>query len=125
MAAAKPVLRVDNASRGCTLAEQCELARTFWTRFLGLMGRPGLEPGQGLLIYPESSIHMFFMRFPIDVLFVDKHDTVISLREALPPNRSFASAWKARYVIELPAHLIASTGTQVGDTLTLTPSPHA
>jgi hypothetical protein len=88
------------------------------------MGQAALEPGQGLLIYPESSIHMFFMRFPIDVLFVDKDDQVIALREAMLPNRSFASKWGARYVIELPAHVITSTGTQVGDSLRLTPSPH-
>lgn len=122
---AQPTLiTVVNITRSSTLAEHCELARTFWTRFLGLMGRAALEPGQGLLIYPESSIHMFFMRFPIDVVFVDRQDQVVALRETMPPNRSFASKWGARYVIELPAHSIARTGTQVGDMLSLTPSPH-
>lgn len=120
----KQTITIVNSTRSCTLAAQAELARTFWTRFLGLMGRTGLEPGRGLLIYPASSIHMFFMRFPIDVLFVDKQDVVVSLHEAMQPNRSLASAWRARYVIELPAHVISATGTQVGDTLLLTPSPH-
>ncbi len=122
---AKTMIRVVNATRSCVVAEQCELANTFWTRFLGLMGRSGLEPGQGLLIYPESSIHMFFMRFPIDVLFVDRHDRIVELRAAMLPNRSFASKWGARYVIELPAQCVAATGTQVGDYLELSPSPHA
>jgi hypothetical protein len=120
----KPLIRVANSVRACGVANRCELANTFWTRFLGLMGRAPLEPGQGLLIYPESSIHMFFMRFPIDVLFVDQHDRVLALHESLQPYRSFASKWGARYVLELPAGTIQQTGTQVGDVLTLDPSPH-
>lgn len=122
--APKTLITVVNTTRSSTLADRCELARTFWSRFLGLMGRATLETGQGLLIYPESSIHMFFMRFPIDVVFVDRQDQVVALREAMPPNRSFASKWGARYVLELPAQSIARTGTQVGDMLNLTPSPH-
>jgi hypothetical protein len=117
-------IEVVNTTRSCILAARCELARTFWKRFLGLMGRASLASDSGLLIYPENSIHMFFMRFPIDVLFVNKQDQVIDLREAMPPNRSVATVWGARYVIELPAQVIAQTGTAKGDQLTLTPSPH-
>jgi hypothetical protein len=122
--AAPRLIKVVNTTRQRTLAEHCELANTFVSRLRGLMGRAALEPGQALLIYPENSIHMFFMRFPIDVLFLDRDDCVVALREAMPPNRSFASKWGARSTLELPAHIIASTGTQVGDQLTLTPSPH-
>jgi hypothetical protein len=118
------LITIVNTTRSSTLADRCELARTFWSRLLGLMGRAALEPGQGLLIYPESSIHMFFMRFPIDAVFVDRQDRVVALHEAMLPNRSFASKWGARYVIELPAQSITRTGTQVGDMLSLTPSPH-
>jgi hypothetical protein len=121
---APPVITVVNTTRSSTLADRCEVARTFWTRFLGLMGRATLEPGQGLLIFPESSIHMFFMRFPIDALFLDREDRVVAVHEAMPPNRSFASKWGARAVLELPAHVVAQSGTQVGDQLTLTPSPY-
>lgn len=120
----RPILTVRNISRDRILAERCELANTFWTRGLGLMWREGLEPGAGLLIYPEWSIHTFFMRFPIDVLFLNRHDQVVGLREAMPPNRPYAGVWGARSVVELPPGLIAATATQVGDQLTLSPSPH-
>ncbi len=123
--AALRLITVVNTTRNNTLAERCELANTFASRFRGLMGRAALEPGQALLIYPESSIHMFFMRFPIDVLFLDNDDRVVALREAMLPNRSFASKWGARSTLELPAHIISATGTQVGDQLALTPSPHS
>ncbi|MCU0491917.1 MAG: DUF192 domain-containing protein [Chloroflexaceae bacterium] len=88
------------------------------------MGRTGLAADTGLIIYPEWSVHTFFMRFPIDVLFLDKQDRVMGLRAAMPPNRPYAGAWGARYVIELPAGVLAATGTQSGDQLILTPSPH-
>jgi len=115
---------VENETRGCVLAEDCHLANTFWSRGLGLMGRPHLANGEGLLIYPEWSIHTFFMRFPIDVLFVDNQDRVVKMVVAMPPYRPFAGRWGVRYVLELPPNVLPSTGTQVGDQLVLTPSPH-
>lgn len=115
---------VVNQTRNTVLADRCELARSFWARGMGLMGRTKLEAGQGLIIYPEWSIHTFFMRFPIDVLFLDRHDQVIGMRAAMPPNRPYAGAWGARYVIELPAGILAATATAIADTLVLTPSPH-
>ncbi|NTU83607.1 MAG: DUF192 domain-containing protein [Chloroflexales bacterium] len=114
-------VRVLNATRGATLAERCGEARDFFARGRGLMGRPGLASGEGLLINPCSSVHSFFMRFPIDVVFADRAHRVVGLTPALPPNRPFAGAWGARYVVELPAGVIAATGTQVGDTLCLEP----
>jgi hypothetical protein len=105
------------------LADRGELARSFWARGRGLMGRSALPAGYALIIYPEWSIHTFFMRVPIDVLFVDGGDRVIGLRQALPPNRPFAGVapWRGRYVIEMPAGVIGATGTAVGDQLALTP----
>jgi uncharacterized membrane protein (UPF0127 family) len=76
------------------------------------------------VIFPESSIHTFFMRVPIDVLFVGRDDRVVGLREAMPPSRPFAGVapWRGHYVIEMPAGVIAATGTQIGDQLVVTPS---
>lgn len=85
------------------------------------MGRASLGKGQALLISPEWSIHTFFMRFPIDVLFVSPQHTVMGLRHAMPPNRPFAGVWGASYVIELPAGVLNTTNTQVGDQLVLEP----
>ena len=116
-------LRVLNTTRGTALAERCGEARSFLARGRGLMGRPGLAPGEGLLIDPCSSVHSFFMRFPIDVVFADKANRVVGLTEAMPPNRPFAGSWGARYVVELPAGTIAATGTQVGDTLAIERAP--
>ncbi len=88
------------------------------------MGRDSLPDGFALVIYPESSIHMFFMRFPIDAIFVDKQHCVVALSKNLLPWHPFAGVapWKGRYVIELPVGVIDATGTQVGDSLQINPS---
>jgi uncharacterized protein len=116
-------IQIVNQTRDRVLAEQAELARSFWARGRGLMGRTSLPESYALIIYPESSIHTFFMRIPIDVLFVDRNNRVVKLREAMPPSRPFAGVapWHGRYVIEMPAGVIRATGTAVGDQLVLTP----
>ncbi len=116
-------IRIFNQTRARLLAEHADLARSFMARGRGLMGRVALPDSYALIIYPEWSIHTFFMRVPIDVLFVDRADRVIGLREAMPPSRPFAgvSPLRGRYVIEMPAGVIAATGTAVGDQLVLTP----
>lgn len=116
-------IQIVNRTRDRVLADRGELARSFWARGRGLMGRAVLPQGYALIIYPEWSIHTFFMRVPIDVLFVDRGNCVVALRRAMPPSRPFAGVapWHGRYVIELPAGVIDVTGTAVGDELMLTP----
>jgi uncharacterized membrane protein (UPF0127 family) len=116
-------IRIFNQTRDRLLADQGELARSFWSRGRGLMGRTALPQGYALVIYPEWSIHTFFMRIPIDVLFVARDHRVVGLREAMPPTRPFAGVapWRGHYVIEMPAGVIGATGTVVGDQLTVTP----
>jgi uncharacterized protein len=116
-------VQIVNATRGVVLADRGEVARTFFARGMGLMGRATLPEGYALVIYPESSIHMLFMRLPIDVLFVDQSHRIISLREHLPPWHPFAGVapWRGRYVVELPAGVIGRTSTAPGDTLEITP----
>jgi uncharacterized membrane protein (UPF0127 family) len=67
---------IENLTRGTVIADRAEVARSLLARGRDLMGRPDLPAGYGLILVPESSIHMFFMRIPIDVLFVDRQHRV-------------------------------------------------
>jgi uncharacterized membrane protein (UPF0127 family)/CheY-like chemotaxis protein len=102
--------------------EQClcvgELADRPLLRMRGLIGRRGLPAGEGLLLRPAPSIHTAFMRFPIDVLFLDRDLRVLDVVECLQPWR-LASRRRARAVLELAAGEAARRGVQIGDRLTL------
>jgi uncharacterized membrane protein (UPF0127 family) len=87
----------------------------------GLLGRDGLEPAEGLLIRPTNSVHMFFMRFPIDVVFLDRELTVKKIVEALRPWR-MAGARGAKAALEIPAGEASRRGVTVGERLVLEPS---
>jgi uncharacterized membrane protein (UPF0127 family) len=82
------------------------------------MGHPGLAPGQALILQPESSIHMFFMRFPLDVLFLDGEGRVLHLYESLRPWRVSRIVRGSKQVVEMPPGSIAASGTQIGDQIT-------
>jgi uncharacterized protein len=90
----------------------------------GLLGRDGLAEGTGLVIAPCSSIHTFFMRFPIDVLFAGKDGLVLSMRHSLGAWR-VALSFRAFAVIELPAGTIARTGVVRGSVLEVVPATGA
>ncbi len=109
--------RIVNTTRDTVLASHAERARSYWARLRGLMFRSSLPADGGMVIEPNNSVHTFWMRFPIDVVFVDRQDSVVGLVHALPPNRPFAGARKARRTVELPAGTISRSGTQIGDTL--------
>lgn len=104
-----------NRTRGVTVAHDVEVATSFWKRGIGLMGRSTLANGFGLVIYPCGSIHMFFMRVPIDVLHVDKHGKVVRILHAIKPWRLGPLVRHGKWVIELPAHTAAQTQTELGD----------
>jgi uncharacterized membrane protein (UPF0127 family) len=115
-------VRLLNASRSAELGGEVRVARSFWSRGRVLMLRAGLGNGEGLLIDPCSSIHTMWMRFPIDVLYVDRDHRVTKLSQAMPPWRIGPLRTGGKYVIELPAGTIARSGTQVGDQLRLEPA---
>jgi uncharacterized membrane protein (UPF0127 family) len=96
-------MRLLEAGSGRVVAENLELANSSWSRFVGLMGRPGLERGRGLWLEPCNSIHMLFMRFPIDVLFLDRQRRVKRVVLKLKPWRISPIVFGARTVVELPA----------------------
>jgi uncharacterized membrane protein (UPF0127 family) len=104
------------------LAARLEPAFDSATRNKGLLGRAGLEPGGGLVIAPCSSVHTFFMRFPIDVLFAARDGRVVKIRHAVRPWR-LALALGAFCVIELPAGTAARCETRPGDRLEIVAPP--
>jgi uncharacterized protein len=103
---------------GSPVCERCLLAETPLTRLKGLLGRGELPSGEGLLIRPTSSIHMFFMRFPIDAVWVNKDLIVLKVSPDVGPWK-VAGCKGAKGVIELPAGEAARRGVHVGDHLVL------
>jgi hypothetical protein len=103
---------------GTVVCERVSLADSPVTRMRGLLGRDGLDEGQGLLLRPASSIHTFFMRFPIDAVFLDRSLVVVGVHDAIEPWRT-ASQSGAKAVLELPAGESSRRGLSVGDQLTL------
>ena len=110
-------MRVENQTRGQLLIVHGELAGTFWARFRGLMGRSSLREGEGLVLKGDKSIHTFFMRFPIDVVYADQEGRVVRVDSAMVPNRIGPIVLEAAYILELPVGVIHATGTTVGDQL--------
>jgi uncharacterized membrane protein (UPF0127 family) len=104
------------ADDGTVVCAKCELAETFWPKFRGLMGRSSLPADEGILFRPAGSIHMFFMRFPIDVVFCDRELRVVKVVRGLKPWRT-AAARRAKVTIELAAG--AAAGLEPGDQLQL------
>ena len=84
---------------------------------MGLLGRKGLEPGEGLYIAPCNSIHSFFMAFPFDAVFVDRDWRVVHLMRAMRPFRLSPIVWRSHGVVELAAGTIGASGTEIGDVL--------
>ena len=100
--------------KGIELGNDITLAASLPARLKGLLGKNKLEAGKGLLICPCKGIHTFFMKFPIDAVFLDKGDRVVALAHALPPNRMTSIYPKAVSVLELPAGTLGE-GVVVGD----------
>ncbi len=99
---------------GRQIAHEVIVAKNFTARLKGLLGRKSLTPGSALIIKPCNSIHTWFMKFNIDVLFVGKSGKVVKAVEGLPPFK-FAAARVAAYAVELPAGTIREHGIKPGD----------
>ncbi len=112
-----------NLDRGTVLAERLETAGSLWAKFMGLMGRPSLSPGDGLWLPASNGIHMMFMRFPIDAVFVTRAgpDGVRRVRSVHRSLRRWVGLVPlvpgADGVLELPVGTIDASGTAVGDRL--------
>ncbi len=112
-------MRLINQSKNTVLAEDVFIAKTPLARIKGLLGRKIFARSQALILDPCSSIHTFFMCFPIDVLFVDKNYKVLQTLRDFNPNRISRIYWNSSRVIELPAGTLKLTNTQVQDQLQL------
>src|SRR5215470_5875710 len=99
---------VANPGKGTSLGEAIEVAQTAVQRVKGLLGRECLEDGQGLLFKKCSSLHTFFMSFPIDIVFMDKHQKVLKMSRGVKPYKLVAAPLRAHYALELPVGAIES-----------------
>lgn len=99
------------------MANKCESAATFFSRFKGLQLRKELPAGTGLLITPCNSIHMFFMRFAIDAVFIDSNNTIVYIEHNIKPWRISRIVKNACSVLELPSGTACAAGSEPGDLL--------
>ena len=116
------VVRVENLTRGTVVAERVRVARSSRDRTVGLLGRDGLPDDEGLWIERSPSIHMFFMRFPIDAVFVSGDLRVTKVVPDLRPWRVVWWARGARDCLELSVGAVERSGTRPGDELRLVPA---
>jgi uncharacterized protein len=101
---------------GNIVCERCVLADTALARMRGLLGRRDLPSGEGILLKPASSVHMAFMRFPIDAVFLDRDLRVVKIASGLKPWRA-AGSRGAKAVLEIPAGEAGRRDLSVGDRL--------
>jgi uncharacterized membrane protein (UPF0127 family) len=111
-------------SGGTVVCDACLVAESPWLRMKGLLGRRELPEGEGILLRPASSIHMAFMRFPIDAVFLARDLTVVKIKSELAPWR-MASKRSAHAVLELPGGTCKRLGVREGQRLTLTSLPES
>ncbi|MCH6267633.1 DUF192 domain-containing protein [Neobacillus citreus] len=97
-----------------TLPYQINMADTFFKRFKGLMFRKNPITNEGLWIVPCNAVHMFFMKFPIDVVLLDKQNEVVEIHHTLRPWRITKPVKEAYSTLELPAGSAEELGINVG-----------
>jgi uncharacterized membrane protein (UPF0127 family) len=112
------IVHVRNETRRAVLGDAVTVADTSATRNVGLLHHQSLPPGEGLWIVPCLSVHTFFMKFAIDLVYLDKRLRVRKVRYAVPAWR-VSACLRAHSVLELPANSVAPTGTQPGDQLSI------
>jgi len=121
------LVRALNQTRGTVLCERLEDAGGLGGQSRGLLGRDTLEPGTGMLFEngrftPMMWMHMFFMRFAIDIVFLDRRGKVIKINRNLKPWRVSSMVFGARCALELPAGAAEGSATQAGDQIRFEPA---
>ena len=110
-------MKITNQSKNTLLADTVLIADGPFSRMRGLLGKKSLPDRHALIISPCNSVHTCFMRFPIDVLFLNKENKVIAVVNAMKPFRLSKVYFNVHFVIELPAGTTGSSLTSPGDTL--------
>jgi uncharacterized membrane protein (UPF0127 family) len=111
--------RIRNATRNTELGDSIGIANTSATRRTGLLKHTHLGPGEGLWIVPCESVHTFFMKFAIDLVYLDREHIVRKVRHAVGPWR-MSACLSAHSIIELPAGTVKASSTVAGDKLEIT-----
>lgn len=120
--ARRPDLRLVQPATGRVLAARLLVPRTIFGRGVGLMFRAALAEGEAMWIDPCNGIHMFFMRFAIDAVFLDRRRRVVRVAHRLKPWRMIPLVLHAESVLELPAGLAADADLTPGEQLRIEPS---
>lgn len=112
-------MKAMNATNGKEIADTIVVTETMFSRMKGLLGRASLPSGEGLLITPCMGIHTFGMRFPIDVVFLNREDRIVAVRKNMLPNRMSRIYPSASSVLELPAGTLDVCGAVPGDVIAI------
>lgn len=115
------VAKAVHLKKGEVFADQVGVATTLYQRTRGLLGRGALKDGEGLFIPKCKSIHTFFMRFPIDVLFLDRNNAVTKIVPCLVPFRIAVGPWRTSGVLELQCGTLGEGRFDRGDTISFLP----
>ena len=112
-------MQILNKTRNSIIAVKAVIADSFFSRMIGLLNRASLEDGEALVITRCNSIHMFFMRFAIDVIFIDQRSKIVGLVRNIKPFQLSKIYWNSASAIELPIGTIDRTQSALGDSLSL------
>jgi uncharacterized protein len=110
---------VYNKTKETFLAFRVTVADSIVSRLVGLLGKRSLKPDSGVWIVPANAIHTIGMLFTFDLVLIDKHFKVVGVRELIRPFRVTRPIFRAESVLELPAHAIFKSRTEVGDQLVI------
>lgn len=111
-------ISVRNQDRGIEIGDRVRVADRWWPRLRGMIGHPEPGPGEGLLIHPCQGVHMHWMRYALDVAFLDEEDRVVALYHGLKPWRFSKTHKDAVCAVELQTGTLERTGTEIGDRFT-------
>ncbi|MCP3685705.1 MAG: DUF192 domain-containing protein [bacterium] len=110
-------MNVTNLTKNTLIADKAILANSFSSRMIGLLNRKSINAGEALIITNCQSIHMFFMKFSIDVIFISADRRIVGLSENIQPFHLSPHFWKSKCAIELPAGTVKSSQSSIGDTI--------